>query len=87
MTHMHPRVAGEQLGNRDRLTFALHTNEEVWNKASDITMPLVKIDLIKGVRSPEEIKKVADVVQDVMLSTFNAPPRDRYVQFETSIHP
>ncbi|KAI1629997.1 Tautomerase/MIF superfamily [Exophiala viscosa] len=41
-------------------------------------MPLVKIDMIKGVRSPEEIKKVADVVQDVMLSTFNAPPRDRY---------
>ncbi|EXJ81971.1 hypothetical protein A1O1_08038 [Capronia coronata CBS 617.96] len=41
-------------------------------------MPLVKIDMIKGVRSPAEVRKVADVVQDVMLSTFNAPPRDRY---------
>lgn len=41
-------------------------------------MPLVKIDLIKGVRSAEEIKKLADTVQDVMLAKFNAPPRDRY---------
>jgi len=41
-------------------------------------MPLVKIDLIKGVRSPEQIRKLADVVQDVMLAKFNAPPRDRY---------
>lgn len=41
-------------------------------------MPLVKIDMIRGVRTPEEIKKVADVVQEVMLATFNAPPRDRY---------
>ncbi|KZF24299.1 Tautomerase/MIF [Xylona heveae TC161] len=41
-------------------------------------MPLVKIDMIKGVRSPAEIRKLADVVQDVMLTTFNAPKRDRY---------
>lgn len=41
-------------------------------------MPLVKIDMIRGVRTPEEIKKVADVAQEVMLATFNAPPRDRY---------
>ncbi len=41
-------------------------------------MPLVKIDMIKGVRSPEEIKKLADVVQEVMLQKFNAPARDRY---------
>ncbi|CZR51977.1 related tautomerase yrdN [Phialocephala subalpina] len=41
-------------------------------------MPLVKIDIIKGVRSPEEIKNLADVVQEVMLQKFNAPPRDRY---------
>ncbi|KAK7728064.1 hypothetical protein SLS57_002534 [Botryosphaeria dothidea] len=41
-------------------------------------MPLVKIDLIKGVRSPEEIKKLADIVQEIMLDKFAAPPRDRY---------
>ncbi|ROW01837.1 hypothetical protein VPNG_07778 [Cytospora leucostoma] len=41
-------------------------------------MPLVKIDLIKGVRTPEEIRKLADVVQEVMLELFAAPPRDRY---------
>lgn len=41
-------------------------------------MPLVKIDMIKGVRTPEEIKKLAQVVQDVMLAKFSAPPRDRY---------
>ena len=41
-------------------------------------MPLVKIDMIKGVRTPEEIKRFADVVQEVMLDKFNAPPRDRY---------
>ncbi|KAG9945988.1 4-oxalocrotonate tautomerase, partial [Aureobasidium melanogenum] len=41
-------------------------------------MPLVKIDMIKGVRTPEEIKKLADVVQEIMLAKFAAPPRDRY---------
>ncbi|KAK7746028.1 hypothetical protein SLS53_002750 [Cytospora paraplurivora] len=41
-------------------------------------MPLVKIDLIKGVRTPEEIRKLADVVQEVLLELFAAPPRDRY---------
>ncbi|OJJ76729.1 hypothetical protein ASPBRDRAFT_192842 [Aspergillus brasiliensis CBS 101740] len=41
-------------------------------------MPLVKIDLFKGVRSPEDIKKLADTVQQVMLDHFNAPPKDRY---------
>ena len=41
-------------------------------------MPLVKIDLIKGSRSPEEIKTLADVVQQAMLNHFNAPERDRY---------
>lgn len=46
-------------------------------------MPLVKIDLIKGVRNPQEIKKLADVVQKVMLEHFNAPPRDRYQVLST----
>lgn len=41
-------------------------------------MPLVKIDMIKGVRTPEEIKKFADVVQEIMLDKFAAPARDRY---------
>ncbi|PQE17708.1 4-oxalocrotonate tautomerase protein [Rutstroemia sp. NJR-2017a BVV2] len=41
------------------------------------TMPLVKIDIIRNVRTPEEIKKLADVVQEVMLEKFNAPAKDR----------
>jgi phenylpyruvate tautomerase PptA (4-oxalocrotonate tautomerase family) len=41
-------------------------------------MPLVKFNLIKGTRSSEEIKKLADVIRQVMLSHFNAPERDRY---------
>jgi phenylpyruvate tautomerase PptA (4-oxalocrotonate tautomerase family) len=41
-------------------------------------MPLVKIDMIKNVRTLDEIKKLADVVQEVLLAKFNAPPRDRY---------
>ncbi|CDZ96968.1 Tautomerase/MIF superfamily [Phaffia rhodozyma] len=41
-------------------------------------MPLIKIDLIRGVRSMPEIKKIADVVQEIMLAKFRAPPRDRY---------
>jgi phenylpyruvate tautomerase PptA (4-oxalocrotonate tautomerase family) len=41
-------------------------------------MPLVRIDIVKGVRSPEQVKKLADVVQRVLLDHFNAPPGDRY---------
>ncbi|CAD0094208.1 unnamed protein product [Aureobasidium vineae] len=41
-------------------------------------MPLVKIDMIRNVRTPDEIKKLADVVQEIMLEKFAAPPRDRY---------
>lgn len=41
-------------------------------------MPLVKLDMIKGQRSPEEIRKLADVVQDTFLNSFNAPKGDRY---------
>jgi phenylpyruvate tautomerase PptA (4-oxalocrotonate tautomerase family) len=40
-------------------------------------MPLVRIDVIEG-RSDEEIKALADTVQEVMLEVFTAPPRDRY---------
>ncbi|KAF7845888.1 hypothetical protein BT93_L0190 [Corymbia citriodora subsp. variegata] len=41
-------------------------------------MPCVKIDMIKGVRSPDEIKHLAEVVQEVFLDKFAAPNRDRY---------
>ncbi|GAB1193952.1 hypothetical protein APSETT444_003189 [Aspergillus pseudonomiae] len=41
-------------------------------------MPLVRIDLIKGVRSPDELRQLADVIQEVMRKYFNAPYRDRY---------
>lgn len=41
-------------------------------------MPLVKIDVIKGQRTPEELRRLADTVQQVLLDDFDAPPRDRY---------
>ena len=40
-------------------------------------MPLVRIDVQEG-RTPEELRKLADTVQEVMLDVFAAPPRDRY---------
>jgi phenylpyruvate tautomerase PptA (4-oxalocrotonate tautomerase family) len=40
-------------------------------------MPLVRIDVQEG-RTAEELRKLADTVQDVMLDVFAAPPRDRY---------
>ncbi|KRE98037.1 tautomerase [Nocardioides sp. Soil777] len=40
-------------------------------------MPLVRIDLQEG-RSATEVRRIADVVQEVMLEVFAAPPRDRY---------
>lgn len=41
-------------------------------------MPLVRIDVIEDRRTPEQLRGLADAVQDVMLETFAAPPRDRY---------
>src|SRR5215212_9066633 len=41
-------------------------------------MPLVRIDVVEGRRSPEQLRLLADTVQDVMLDVFAAPPRDRY---------
>jgi len=41
-------------------------------------MPLVKIDMIRGARTPQEIRKLADVTQQVLEAHFNAPYRDRY---------
>ena len=40
-------------------------------------MPLVRIDVQEG-RSPEQLRRLADVVQEVMLEVFDAPDRDRY---------
>jgi phenylpyruvate tautomerase PptA (4-oxalocrotonate tautomerase family) len=40
-------------------------------------VPLVRIDVQEG-RTPDELRKLADVVQDVMLDVFAAPERDRY---------
>ena len=40
-------------------------------------MPLVRIDVQQG-RTPEELRRLADTVQNVMLDVFAAPPRDRY---------
>ena len=40
-------------------------------------MPLVRIDVQEG-RTPEQLRRLADVVQEVMLEVFDAPDRDRY---------
>ena len=41
-------------------------------------MPLVRIDVVEGRRTREELRLLADTVQGVMLAVFAAPPRDRY---------
>ncbi len=41
-------------------------------------MPLVRIDVLEGRRTPEQLHRLADTVQEVMLDVFAAPPRDRY---------
>ena len=40
-------------------------------------MPLVRIDLVEG-REPAEVRRLADVVQEVLEEVFAVPPRDRY---------
>jgi phenylpyruvate tautomerase PptA (4-oxalocrotonate tautomerase family) len=40
-------------------------------------MPLVRIDLQEG-RTREEVRRIGDVVQEVMLEVFAAPAGDRY---------
>jgi phenylpyruvate tautomerase PptA (4-oxalocrotonate tautomerase family) len=40
-------------------------------------MPLVRINVVEG-RSEEELRELADAVQEVMLDVFAAPERDRY---------
>ena len=41
-------------------------------------MPLVRIDVTEGRRTPEQLRLLADTVQEVVLDVFAAPPRDRY---------
>lgn len=42
-------------------------------------MPLVQIHVLRSAgRDPAALRLLADTVQDVLLSHFNAPPRDRY---------
>jgi phenylpyruvate tautomerase PptA (4-oxalocrotonate tautomerase family) len=41
-------------------------------------MPLVRIDVLEGRRTPGQLRLLADTVQEVMLDVFAAPPRDRY---------
>lgn len=45
-------------------------------------MPLVRITQ-HDVRSAAETRRLADIVQEVMLELFNAPPGDRYQILET----
>jgi len=40
-------------------------------------VPLVRIDVQEG-RTAPELRALADIVQEVMLEVFAAPPRDRY---------
>ncbi|MGA8210322.1 MAG: tautomerase family protein [Nocardioidaceae bacterium] len=46
-------------------------------EAREPVVPLVRIDVQEG-RSPQELRLLADTVQQVMLEVFAAPPRDRY---------
>jgi phenylpyruvate tautomerase PptA (4-oxalocrotonate tautomerase family) len=41
-------------------------------------VPLVRIDVVEGRRTPEELRLLADTVQEVVLDVFAAPPGDRY---------
>ncbi|KAK5939575.1 hypothetical protein PMZ80_007954 [Knufia obscura] len=41
-------------------------------------MPLVKIDLIKDQGSPDEIKHLADIIQEVLIDKIAALKKDRY---------
>lgn len=45
-------------------------------------MPLVRITQ-QDVRTPEQTRQLADIVQEVMLELFAAPPGDRYQIIET----
>src|SRR3954453_14240070 len=46
--------------------------------AEGVPVPVVRIDVVEGRRTREELRLLADTVQGVMLEGFAAPPRDRY---------
>src|SRR3954453_19033902 len=46
--------------------------------AEGVPVPLVRIDVVEGRRTREELRRLADTVQDVMLEVFAAPPRGPY---------
>lgn len=57
------------------------------NSPSEIfKMPLVKIDVIKGTRTREEIEKLGATIQQVMIKCFGAPRRDRYQAVISASH-
>jgi phenylpyruvate tautomerase PptA (4-oxalocrotonate tautomerase family) len=41
-------------------------------------VPLVRIDVVEGRRSPEKLRLLADTVPDLVLDVFAAPPGNRY---------
>lgn len=41
-------------------------------------MPLIRIDVVEGRRSLEELRPLADTVQQVVLDVSAAPPGDRH---------
>lgn len=45
--------------------------------SEEAPVPLVRID-VQQVRTADELRKLADIVQEVMLDVFAAPARDRY---------
>lgn len=41
-------------------------------------MPLIRIDIVEGRRSPEQITRLLDTVHTEMVAAFDTPQRDRY---------
>ena len=41
-------------------------------------MPLIHIHVIEGRRNADEMRRVCDVIQEIMLRHFAAPEEDRY---------
>ena len=41
-------------------------------------MPLIRIDVMAGRRTPEQLRTLADTIHEVVLDTMAAPDRDRY---------
>lgn len=40
-------------------------------------MPLVRIDIMQG-RTDEEVRRIADIIHEAIVSTYGIPPRDRF---------